>query len=117
MTKHALFPQTELAPGELRQVKVDGVAIVVLRTSDGHLRALRDTCPHQGALLSNGSLEAAVDGPDVGRYELSPDRAVLRCPWHGYEFDVESGRCLADPGSRVRAYLVTVEAGIVTVER
>jgi nitrite reductase (NADH) small subunit len=117
VTKHALFRQSELAPGEFRQASLDGVAVVVLRTADGTLRALRDVCPHQGALLSKGSLEAAVDGADVGRYELRADRAVLRCPWHGYEFDVESGRCLADPGSRVRAYPVTVEDGIVTVER
>ena len=117
MTSHPLFPDGELAPGELRRVEVDGIAIVVLRTPDGTLRALRDVCPHQGAVLSRGRLEAAVDGEDVGRYELSRDRAVLRCPWHGYEFDVESGRCLADPAARVRAYLVAVEDGIVTVER
>ena len=117
MTKHALFPQAELAPGEIRRAAVDGIAIVVLRTADGRLRALRDVCPHQGAMLSKGSLEAAVDGADVGLYELRADRAVLRCPWHGYEFDVDDGRCLADPGSRVRAYPVSVENGIVTVER
>jgi nitrite reductase (NADH) small subunit len=117
VTAHTLFPQTELAPGEVRQVTVDGIAIVVMRTTGGRLCALRDACPHQGAMLSEGALEAAVDGADVGLYELRADRAVLRCPWHGYEFDVDDGRCLADPRSRVRAYPVSVENGIVTLER
>ena len=117
MTKHVLFPQSEIGPGEVREATIDGIAIVVVRTSAGELRALRDTCPHQGARLSKGSLEAAVDAEDVGRYELSEDRMVLRCPWHGYEFDVVNGRCLADAGSRVRTYAVSVEDGAVVVER
>lgn len=117
MTKHPLFPQVELGPGDVRRVTLDGVAVVVVRTAAGELRALRDICPHQGARLSNGKLEAAVDGPAVGHYSLSEDRTILRCPWHGYEFDVETGRCLADASSRVRAYPVTVEGGIVVVER
>jgi nitrite reductase (NADH) small subunit len=112
-----LFPSAELGPGEVREATLDGIAVVVVRTAAGELRALRDICPHQGARLSKGRLEAAVDGPGVGVYELSDDRVILRCPWHGYEFDVETGRCLADEGSRVRTYPVTVEDGIVVVER
>lgn len=117
MTKHALFSESELAPGEFRRVDVDGIGIVVLRTQAGALCALRDVCPHQGARLSNGRLEAAVDGDDVGHYELLADRAVMRCPWHGYEFDVFTGLCVADPTERVRAYPVGVEDGVVTLER
>jgi nitrite reductase (NADH) small subunit len=117
VTRHALFPSEDLAPGEVREVTLDGIAVVVVRTPLGELKALRDICPHQGAKLSKGRLEAAVEGPDVGRYELSPERMILRCPWHGYEFDVETGHCLADSGSRVRTYPVTVEDGVVVVER
>jgi nitrite reductase/ring-hydroxylating ferredoxin subunit len=117
VTKHALFPSAEFGPGEVREATLDGIAVVVVRTAAGELRALRDICPHQGARLSKGRLEAAVDGPRVGVYELSADRVILRCPWHGYEFDVETGRCLADAGSRVRTYPVTVEDGVIVVER
>jgi 3-phenylpropionate/trans-cinnamate dioxygenase ferredoxin subunit len=32
---------------------------------------------------------------------------ILRCPWHGWEFDLRDGRSVIDPdGTRVRAYLV-----------
>jgi 3-phenylpropionate/trans-cinnamate dioxygenase ferredoxin subunit len=41
----------------------------------------------------------------------------MRCPWHGWEFDIASGRSLFDPdGVRVRNYPVTVEDGTVIVE-
>jgi nitrite reductase (NADH) small subunit len=116
VTRHALFPSEDLAPGDVREATIDGIAVVVVRTPAGELKALRDVCPHQGARLSKGKFEAAVDGPGVGRYELS-ERMILRCPWHGYEFDVESGHCLADSGSRVRTYPVTVEDGVIVVER
>lgn len=117
MTRHTLFAESELAPGEFSRVEVDGIGIVVLRTQEGALCALRDVCSHQGARLSDGTLEATVDGDDVGHYELLTDRAVMRCPWHGYEFDVSTGLCIADPKERVRAYATGVENGIVWVER
>jgi nitrite reductase/ring-hydroxylating ferredoxin subunit len=113
VTRHALFAESELAPGEFTRVEVDGIGIVVLRTQAGELCALRDICSHQGARLSNGTLEAAV----VGHYRLLADRAVMRCPWHGYEFDVSTGLCVADPTERVRAYPVSVEDGVVSLER
>lgn len=115
--KHVLFPADELEPGQVRSVKVDGVSVAVIRTKGGELRALRDVCPHLGAPLSTGSLQSLVVGPEVGEYRLT-EKAILRCPWHGYEFDVETGRCIADPeGLRVRSYPVSVEDSQVVLER
>jgi 3-phenylpropionate/trans-cinnamate dioxygenase ferredoxin subunit len=115
--RHELFPVDELRPGEVRAAEVDGLSVVVLRTPDGGFRALRGVCPHLGAPLADGALEALVTGDGVGDYELA-DTVVLRCPWHGFEFDVDSGRCIADPaGFRVRAYRVDVEHGRLVLER
>ena len=116
--KHQLFPEDELGPGELRAARIDGISIVVIRDPEGGYHALRDSCSHHGAPLSQGSLQQVIVGDDVGRYEFSESQLMVRCPWHGYEFDVETGQCLADPRqARVRAYPVTVENGIVFVER
>lgn len=116
--KHKLFQADEFAPGEWRDVSIDGASIVVIRTPTGEFRALRNICPHQGVPLSLGKLQPLVVGDDVGVYELAPDRFTMRCPWHGYEFDVDSGRCIADPEHiRVRTYPVTIEEGIVCIDR
>jgi nitrite reductase (NADH) small subunit len=41
---------------------------------------------------------------------------VIRCPWHGWEFDLESGRSLLEPRrTGLRTYRVSVEAGLVVV--
>ena len=116
--KHELFAADELQPGDMRAVKVDGVAIVVMKTPKGDFRALRDACSHHGAALSHGRMQPVVLGDEVGCYELSTDRFMLRCPWHGYEFDVDNGRCIADPvHARVKAYSISVEGNRVFLER
>jgi nitrite reductase/ring-hydroxylating ferredoxin subunit len=116
--KIAVFPADDLAPGQMRSVEVDGVSVVVIRRGDGAYRALRDRCSHQGGALSQGQLESLVEGDAPGQYRLSEDRAVVRCPLHHFEFDVDSGLSPADPKRlRVRAYDVTVSDGNVYVER
>jgi 3-phenylpropionate/trans-cinnamate dioxygenase ferredoxin subunit len=59
-----------------------------------------------------------VIGDTVGEYQEARGLYVVRCPWHGYEFEVTSGRCPADPEhERVRVYSVLVEDGTIVVER
>jgi nitrite reductase/ring-hydroxylating ferredoxin subunit len=100
----------------MRRVFLDRIAVVVVRKRDGELRALRDVCPHMGAILSRGNLHTLVVG-DEPQERLMSDELVIRCPWHGHEFDLEDGRCEADPAQRVRVYPVSVEEGQVVVER
>jgi len=115
--RHVLFPVSELEPGQMRAAGVGAVRVVVLRKRDGSVRALRDVCAHRGAQLSNGRLGRLVVGEIPGDRRLN-ETEVLLCPWHGFEFDVDSGRCVADPERvRVRSYRVAVEDGMVVLER
>jgi 3-phenylpropionate/trans-cinnamate dioxygenase ferredoxin subunit len=89
-----------------------------MRKHDGTYRALRNRCPHQGGPLAEGRIDPLIEGSAPGEYLLSPDREVVRCPWHQWEFDVDSGLSPADPRRyRVRAYDVTVQNGRVYLER
>lgn len=113
-----LFALDELAPGSVRRVDVDEkLPLVVMRRPDGEVRAMRDRCAHFGAYLSHGSLQPRVEGDLLGERRLTQD-VVLRCPWHGYEFDTDTGRCLADPDNyAVRTYRLVVEDGWVFLDR
>jgi nitrite reductase/ring-hydroxylating ferredoxin subunit len=111
-----LFPESELEPGAVRAVQVGTRALAIIRKRDGTFRALRDRCPHQGACLSNGKLRPMVTSPGPGVYELSEDREILHCPWHEFEFDVDTGRSPGNPNKmRVAAYEVSVVDGMVRV--
>jgi nitrite reductase/ring-hydroxylating ferredoxin subunit len=115
--KYELCGVDDLQPGEMRAAEAGPVAVVVIRKADGSYRALRDRCSHHGAPLSRGLLEKRVTGDDVGERDLAPD-LIVRCPWHGYEFDVDSGLCPADPERvRVKSYELTIENGKVMLER
>lgn len=113
---HELFGVDELAPGQMRSVDIDGIAVLVCRLPDGGYRALRDVCPHLGVKLSRGTLMPVINSDDERRYFVS-DVIAARCSWHGYEYDVDTGRCVADARWRVKTYPVRIENGTVVLER
>lgn len=106
----------ELGPGEMRSATVGSTPVVVIRTSDGVLHGLHDRCIHQGGPLSRGRLLPAVDGARPGEYREQEGREIVKCPWHGFEFDVASGCSLFDPRRRVRRFTVKEEGGRVVIE-
>ena len=106
----------ELQPGEMVAGTLDEQPIVVVRTRDGELHGLVDRCLHQGARLSGGRLLLETDGERVGEYRLKEADVVLKCPWHGYEYDVRSGCALFDRRRRLRRVDVREQDGLILVE-
>ena len=89
----------EVAPGTMKRVNVDGHAVVLLNVG-GEFFAIDDTCSHEEASLSAGTLSGEV----------------VVCPKHGARFNVKSGRVLSLPAVRsVAVYPVRVEGGEVLV--
>jgi len=86
---------------------------VVAGGTHGEIYALRNRCPHHGAPLCLGTLRERASGTPA-QYALSGE-TVIRCPWHGWEFDLETGRCLDDPSVRVAVYEAKVEKGRVLI--
>jgi nitrite reductase/ring-hydroxylating ferredoxin subunit len=94
----------DIDPGQVRSLHYFGRDIVVFRTEAGEPRVVDAYCPHLGAHLGVGG---AVEG------------SCLRCPFHGWAFDGDSGACTEIPYSqseripakaRVRPY-PTIERG------
>jgi nitrite reductase/ring-hydroxylating ferredoxin subunit len=74
--------------------------------------ALFDQCPHRQANLSAGTVGGTAVPSEVGVVEYGRDGEILRCPWHGWEFDLTDGRSLHDPEhQRVKSYAVRVKDG------
>ena len=61
--------------GTGRTVTIDGVAVALFRVGE-QVHAVADTCPHEGASLGCGVLS----------------RSEVTCPWHGWHFDLGTGR-------------------------
>jgi nitrite reductase/ring-hydroxylating ferredoxin subunit len=107
--REARLPLTE-APteGERRLVELAGRTVGVFRLHGGYF-ALADRCPHRGApLCSRGEVVNAIEG--VGdRSRVTREGALVRCPWHKWDFEIATGRCPADTRLRVRRYPVRVD--------
>jgi nitrite reductase/ring-hydroxylating ferredoxin subunit len=109
----------ELKPGEMKEATLGRIPIVICRTPDGELYAFFNRCIHQGAPMSKGKLCGAPAPTDiVGEYRFIQEGEILRCPWHGREFDVKNeGRMLASPECKLPHYKVTIVGDDVVVHK
>jgi 3-phenylpropionate/trans-cinnamate dioxygenase ferredoxin subunit len=106
---HPVAPVSDIPPGGRKIVEIAGRSIGVFNVG-GQFFALRNRCPHQGGPLCQGRLAGLVSSAKPGEYEYLRDGEFLRCPWHGWEFDLRTGQSWFDPaGIRVRTYPVSVE--------
>ena len=116
MARHVVAALAEIPPGTRKLVEAAGRPIVVFNIS-GRLLAVSNRCPHAGGSLVHGGLVGLTQSPEPGTYSYSRKGEILRCPWHGWEFDLVTGRSACDPERvRVRAYRVDVEPGAKVVE-
>ena len=111
MARTVVATVEEIPPGGRKIVEVAGRSIGVFNV-DGEYFALRNRCPHQGGPLCSGKVAGLVQSTVPGDYSYSRPGEMLRCPWHGWEYDIRTGQSWWDPGrTRVRSYDVTIEAG------
>lgn len=109
MSKHPVVRVVDLPPGQRLIVDVRGKPVRIFNVG-GKFFALRNRCPHQGAELCRGPIVATLTSSAPGEYEYNADETLLQCPWHGWEFDLSTGRSWFDPDkTRAKAYSVSVE--------
>jgi hypothetical protein len=48
---------------------------------------------------------------EVYQFEIEREGEILKCPWHGWEFDLKTGGSIFNPHKmRVKSYEVSVES-------
>jgi 3-phenylpropionate/trans-cinnamate dioxygenase ferredoxin subunit len=116
MARHVVARASDIPPGARKLVQLNGRGVVVFNIK-GEFFALSDHCPHKGASLSGGKLTGLVESDGPGDYTYSRTGEIVRCPWHGWEFDIRTGRSYCDPRRmRLMQFNVTVEPGAKVVE-
>ena len=89
----------EIPAGSIREFQVDGKT-VALANVDGKFHAINNTCLHRGGPLGQGELEGNV----------------VTCPWHGWQYDVTSGKVTMNPAVGVDCYAVEVRGEDIFVD-
>jgi 3-phenylpropionate/trans-cinnamate dioxygenase ferredoxin subunit len=116
MAEHVVAPVDEIPPGTRKLVEVGGRAVVVFNLG-GEFYALNNRCPHRGGSLFHGIQTGLVESHEPGEYCYSRPGEMVKCPWHGWEFDIRTGQSWCDPTRvRIRQYQVAVKPGTELVE-
>ena len=111
MARHVVARTADIPAGGNTVVTVAGREIVVFH-ANGRFFALLNRCPHAGAPLAKAACVAHLSAPEPGKFVRTRVGEMLRCAWHGWEFDMATGQSYFDPaGTKVRSYPVAVEAG------
>jgi 3-phenylpropionate/trans-cinnamate dioxygenase ferredoxin subunit len=114
--KHVVARAAEITPGNRKIVTIAGRRIGVFNIG-GEYFALLDRCPHQGGPMCRGHLVGMVEASHPGEYRRSREGELVKCPWHGWMFDVRTGQSWCDPGRVfVRRFDVSVEPGEALVQ-
>jgi nitrite reductase/ring-hydroxylating ferredoxin subunit len=88
----------ELPPGGAKEVEFEGRVYAIFNV-DGEISAIDGICPHQGGPLADGALEGTT----------------VTCPWHGWQFDVRTGKTPLGPKIKQAVYEVKIEGQDVMV--
>ncbi|HMD44439.1 MAG TPA: Rieske (2Fe-2S) protein [Candidatus Acidoferrum sp.] len=89
----------ELPAGTVREFQIEGKALALANVA-GKIYAINNTCLHRGGPLGQGTLEGKV----------------LTCPWHGWQFDVTSGKVLENPQAGVDCYATELRGQDIFVD-
>ena len=96
---HTIAKAGELPEGAAKTVEVRGKLIAVFHYQ-GQFFAIDDVCPHMGASLAGGEVEAGI----------------VTCPWHAWRFRITDGTWADNPRIKIGCYPVRVAGDEVQVE-
>ncbi len=105
---------SEIAPGARLLVEVKGRSIGLFNVGGEFVAAL-NLCPHELAPVCRGHVRGTTLPSAPGEYRWGREGEILACPWHGWEFDLLTGKAIADPRVRLRRYPVTVDDDTVYI--
>ncbi|HWL51912.1 MAG TPA: Rieske (2Fe-2S) protein [Chthoniobacteraceae bacterium] len=110
MKRHIVCRTSELREGERKLIEADGKSIGVFNVK-GNYYALRNRCPHQFAPLCLGKVTGYAPPSQAHEFPWKRDGEIIRCPWHGWEFDLKTGQSVFNPHKvRTKSYEVAIES-------
>lgn len=84
----------ELPPGKVIEKRILAKRIAVFNDG-GELFGIESDCKHMRASLAGGCI----------------DEGTVQCPWHGWRYELKTGKCLTVSGMDLKRYQVETDNG------
>ena len=94
-----VLKKDEVPAGMIRELQIDG-KVLALANVDGKFYAIDNVCLHRGGPLAEGELSGHS----------------VTCPWHGWQYDVTTGKSIMNPAVGVQTYAVEVRGDDIYVD-
>jgi len=89
----------DIPPGTIREIGLTGRSLAIANVN-GQFYAIENTCLHRGGPLGQGELE----------------ERIVTCPWHGWQYDVTTGKNVLNPAVGVRTLSVELRGDEIFVD-
>jgi len=89
---------SELSADEGLEVEIEGEAVAIFLHNNKYY-AIENTCPHKQGPLCDGKISSGT----------------VACPFHAWEFSLETGECITKPSFCVQTYEVKIQDGQIFV--
>jgi nitrite reductase (NADH) small subunit len=90
---------SEIPVGTIKEVNVGGTAVALANIA-GTYHAINNTCLHRGGPLGQGQLQGVA----------------VTCPWHGWQYDVTTGKLVMNAAVAVKTYVLDVRGEDIWIE-
>jgi nitrite reductase/ring-hydroxylating ferredoxin subunit len=102
----------DLQPDTIREVRVRNIRAGAV-IHDGRAYVFQTQCPHRGGPLARGAIRARVSAEVPGQMVLDAEHPVVTCPWHNFEFSLDTGEALWNSKLCIRVFQTEVVDGRV----
>lgn len=111
---HAVAEVAEIPPGERKIVEIEGQSVGVFRVGDEYV-AILNVCPHEFAPVCMGRVGGTTLPSAPGEWKWGREGEILACPWHGWEFELLTGKALFANRPWLRLFPIKVEGDQIFV--
>jgi nitrite reductase (NADH) small subunit len=116
MARHFVTEIDQIDASKAKVFTVQGRSIGLIKTN-GKIYAVRNVSPHKAAPVCQGTLKGTMLPSAPSAFVFGLEDQILQCPWHGWEFDLETGKTMCgNEGKKLNFYPVTIEQSLVYVD-
>jgi nitrite reductase/ring-hydroxylating ferredoxin subunit len=109
MMKYDAAKVGEIEVGSCKILSIGGRSVGIYYDGENYF-GIRNVCPHEQAELCKGKVTGTTLTSKPHEYIYGMEGEILVCPWHGWEFNIKTGKSLVDPDRyKAKVYDVSIE--------